>query len=154
MTQELFTEIGAIIGVIASVATAVGVFLAFRQLRHTKQQAVTSFEDTIAGEYRALTTCIPTKALLGKPLSDVEHEGALDKFYRYIDLSNEQIFLRQRGRISSETWRFWRDGIKSNLCRPAFKRAWDEISQQAGGDFSELRRLVESDYKDDPKQWP
>lgn len=154
MTQNLFTDIGAIISVIASVATAVGVFLAFRQLRLTKQQAVTSFEDTIAGEYRELTTRIPTKALLGKQLSDAEHEEALDEFYHYIDLSNEQTFLRQRGRVSLETWGFWRDGIKSNLCRPAFKRTWDEISQQADGDFSELRRLVESDYKDDPKQWP
>jgi hypothetical protein len=122
MTQELFTEIGAIIGVIASVATAVGVFLAFRQLRLTKQQAITSFEDTISREYRELTTSIPTKALLGKELSDTEHEKALDGFYHYIDLSNEQIFLRQRGRVSLETWEFWRDGIKSNLCRPAFKR--------------------------------
>jgi len=150
MTQDLFTEIGAI----ASAVTAVGVFLAFLQLRLTKQQATTSFEDTISSEYRELTTSIPTKALLGKQLSDAEHEKALDEFYHYIDLSNEQIFLRQRGRVSLETWGFWRDGIKSNLCRPAFKRAWNEISEQAGGDFSELRRLVKSDYKEDPKEWP
>ena len=154
MTQDLFTEIGAIIGVIASVATAVGVFLAFRQLRLTKQQAITSFEDSISREYRELATRIPTKALLGEPLSDAEHEAALDEFYKYIDLSNEQTFLRQRGRVSLETWGFWCDGIKSNLCRPAFKRAWDEISQKADGDFSELRRLIKSDYKEDPKQWP
>ena len=96
MTQDLFTEIGAI----ASAVTAVGVFLAFLQLRLTKQQATTSFEDTISSEYRELTTSIPTKALLGKQLSDAEHEKALDEFYHYIDLSNEQIFLRQRGRVT------------------------------------------------------
>lgn len=150
MTQDLFTEIGAI----ASAVTAVGVLLAILQLRLTKQQAITSFEDTISREYRELATRIPTKALLGKQLSDAEHEKALDEFYHYIDLSNEQTFLRQTDRISLKTWVFWRDGIKSNLCRPAFKRAWDEISEQAGGDFYELRRLIKSDYKEDPKQGP
>lgn len=74
-------------------------------------------------------------------------------FYHYIDLSNEQIFLRQHGRVSAETWENWRGGIKSNLSRPAFKQAWKEIGGRAHDIFDELRRLEKSGYQDDPFRW-
>ena len=62
--------------------------------------------------------------------------------YHYFDLCNEQAFLHNNGRISSKTWLFWREGIASNLARPAFARAWCEIAARANGDFSELRELL------------
>jgi hypothetical protein len=32
-------------------------------------------------------------------------------FYRYIDLTNQQVFRRRQGRITSETWHNWCEGI-------------------------------------------
>ncbi len=129
-----------------------GIIFAACQLLVTKKQAMTTFEDNIAREYRDLANRLPTKALLGKDLSDDEYQKAFDEFYHYFDLSNEQVFLHQRRRISKATWNYWRDGIRSNIRRPAFARAWAEISETSNGDFSELRRLIAVDFKDAAKQ--
>ncbi|MBI5415800.1 MAG: hypothetical protein HZA29_03190 [Candidatus Omnitrophica bacterium] len=131
---EIFTAI-------PSVATAVGVFLAARQLGLTRRQSVTTFEDSFDREYRELAATLPTRALLGEPLSGYEHQQYFDEFYHYIDLCNKQVFLNQYNRITRDTWEFWRGGIVSNLRRPAFKRAWSEIAARANNDFSELRAL-------------
>ena len=138
---------------IAAVATAVGVFLAWWQIKLGKKQAETQFEDELAREYRNIAKRLPVKALLGEDLDAEEYDKALADFYHYIDLSNEQVFLRQNKRISSETWENWCDGIKSNLTRIAFKRGWDEIKSKATGSFEELRRLEETGFKDDPYKW-
>lgn len=139
--------------VAASVATALGVVCAVVQLRIAARQAVTDFEDSLAAEYRALAATLPTEALLGGKLSDDDHKNALDEFYHYFDLSNGQVFLRQKNRVSRSTFAFWRDGIKAHLARPAFVRAWVEISGRTPEDFKELRRLIAEDFKHDPRDW-
>ena len=130
---------------ISSLATAIGVFVAAWQLWLAHRQSITTFEDSLAREYRELAAKLPTKALLGEPLTEQEYREHFDEFYRYIDLSNEQAFLHQCGRIRSATWQFWRDGIASNLRRPAFRRAWSEVCSRAGSDFSELRAIFPPD---------
>jgi hypothetical protein len=138
---------------IAPVVTALGVSIGVLQLWNTKRQAVTLFEDALAKEYREITGAIPTAALLGEILSAELMQAHLPDFYRYFDLSNNQIFLRQIGRISKKTWVFWVDGIKTNLSRPAFAKSWEDIGRRSNKDFSELRRLIVEDFKSDPKQW-
>lgn len=130
-----------LLSAIANVATAMAVIVAAWQLVLSKRQAITTFEDSLAKEYRDIAATLPVKALLGEPLSDGEQVDKFDEFYRYFDLCNQQAFLRQTGRISDKTWEFWLDGIGSNIRRPAFARAWSEISQRSNGDFSELREL-------------
>ena len=127
---------------LATAVGAVGVFIAAWQISTAKKQAETAFEDTLAKEYRELAARLPTKALLGESLSDQEHEMCFDEMYHYFDLCNEQVFLAQTNRISGKTWKFWEDGIKSNLRRAAFARAWSEIAARSGNDFSELRSIV------------
>jgi hypothetical protein len=112
------------------------------QLVLSQKQAVTTFEDSLAKEYRDIAATLPVKALLGETLSDSEHIDKFDEFYRYFDLCNQQAFLRQSGRVSDKTWKFWSEGIASNLKRPAFERAWSEVAARSSGDFSELRELV------------
>jgi len=141
------------LGAIASIATAVAVFLAWWQIREARQQTITGFEDGLAREYREIAQNIPVAALLGDELQEAEYTAALDDFYHYIDLSNEQVFLRQRGRVRKETWANWRDGIKSNLSRPAFRAAWELIKRKASGSFEELRRLEAEGYSTDPHDW-
>jgi|SRR5947209_10122352 len=142
-----------VIQLLATVATPIAVFLAWWQLKLTKQQSIVAFEDSIAREYREIADRLPIGALLGEELSDTEHSGALKSFHRYIDLSNEQAFLRINRRITATTWQDWAAGIKSNLRRPAFKRAWEEIKRRAPDTFAELRRLEESGFGTDPARW-
>jgi hypothetical protein len=131
---------------IASVVSAAGVLVAARQLSQSKRQARTDFEDRLASEYRQIALALPLTALLGEPLTYVEHQRSLEHFYHYFDLCNEQVFLHQNQRVSSQTWLSWRDGIRSNMRRPAFAKAWQEIKRRSGSDFQELRELEASDY--------
>jgi hypothetical protein len=142
-----------LLSALASAATALGIIFAAAQLWLSRAQAVSQFEDGIAGEYRALAGRLPVAALLGEELSEAEYKAALDEFYHYFDLSNEQVFLRQRGRITRRTWVMWRDGIRSNLRRPAFSKSWEEIKARSNGDFSELRRLEADGFGSDPRRW-
>lgn len=137
----------------AAIATALGLAFAVIQLRIAARQSVTDFEDTLAAEYRALAASLPTEALLGGTLTEQEHKDSLDEFYHYFDLSNGQVFLRHKGRVSARTFAFWCGGIKSHLARPAFARAWVDISERVPNDFKELRRLIAEEYRLDPKGW-
>lgn len=130
-----------LISAVSGVATAIGVFVAAWQLWETRRQSVTTFEDSLAREYREIATTLPTNALLGRELPAEEYAAHFDTFYRYFDFSNEQAFLHQCKRIDKKTWKFWCAGIASNLKRPAFKKAWNEICQAVPGEFTELRAL-------------
>jgi hypothetical protein len=138
---------------IAPIATAIGVSVGVLQLWNAKRQAVTTFEDALANEYRRITGKLPTAALLGERLSPDVIQTHLPEFYRYFDLCNNQIFLRQINRISAKTWRFWVDGIRTNLGRPAFSETWKYIGERAGADFQELRRLILEEFQRDPRRW-
>jgi len=81
---------------IGSIGTAVAVLVAACQVRKSTQQARTNFEDDLSREYRELARCIPVKAHLGQDLGEEEFEQAFPRLYQYIDLTNEQIFLRMK----------------------------------------------------------
>jgi hypothetical protein len=129
-----------------------GLFLTFWQVRLVKKLATTQFEDTLGREYRELAGRLPTKALLGEELTNEEYAAALDEFIHYIDLCNEQVFLRRCERITLTTWEYWRDGIRTNLEQPAFARAWAEIKNRSTN-FRELRRLELEGFQSDPAKW-
>ncbi len=140
-----------IANLIVSIATAAGVVFAAIQIWLSCSQGMTIFEDSFAKEYRELSRSIPIRALLGEKLTEEEQSKHLDILWRYFDLSNEQTFLRQIGRIRTKTWVFWRDGIRSNFKKPVFKWAWEELEKTKTTEFSELRRLLKSDFEEDPK---
>jgi hypothetical protein len=138
---------------IATGFTVCGIFIAAYQLWQTERQNRTRFEDDLMHEYRDLIKTIPVKALLGQELTGDEFSEAYPALYHYVDLSNQQVFLRQKERITPETWEYWREGIRSNLSRPVFKKAWDQIKPTVPESFTELRRLEQSEFKDDPAKW-
>ena len=137
-----------------AIATGIAAWIASGQLRESREQARTQFEDAMSREYRDLIQAIPTKALLGDELTDAEFAKAFDELYRYVDLSNEQTFLRQKGRVSKEAWENWSSGMASNFERPAFRDAWDKIKERASEDFAELRWLEATGFKGDPAVSP
>lgn len=127
---------------IANISTALAAIFAAWQLRLSKKQATTAFEVALAKEYREIAARLPTKAFLGEHLTEIEHADSFDEMHRYFDLCNQQAFLAAEGRITKETWKFWKDGINSNMNRPAFKHAWFEIAERSNGDFTELRAIA------------
>jgi hypothetical protein len=136
----------------ASAVTAVSVVFAFWQLVLAKRIAQLQFEDALAKEYRDIAAKLPTKVFYGVALDAKEQAALRDEFYRYIDLSNEQVHLRQRRRVSKAVWKSWREGIKANLSLPAFATAWKEVKDRTDS-FSELRRLEKGRYALDPAHW-
>jgi hypothetical protein len=137
----------------ASLATAIGVIVAAYQIRLTRQLSRTQFEDDLTKQFREIIRRIPIEALLGDELSEEAYDRTRDDFFRYIDLSNEQVFLRRNDRVSARTWKLWCEGIKAFLSRPAFGRAWGEFKDKSPDTFKELRRLEREGYKIDPYEW-
>lgn len=108
----------------------------------TKGEARSQFEDSLNNHYRELLGELPLAAMLGRQLSETELQQSLRTFYRYFDLSNEQAFLHQRGRLRAGTWSNWLEGIQQNMARPAFRQAWAAILPDIDGSFDELKAIV------------
>lgn len=141
-----------IIKLLSSLATTIGLFFAWFQIRRTAILHRTQFEDSLAKEYRDLIQRIPLKALLGENLTEKEYKDAKPYLFQYINLTNDQIFLRSKNRISEEVWNDWQGGIKYNLNLPTFKKFWEEIKDKITS-FEELRKLEKKGFDTDPKQW-
>jgi hypothetical protein len=138
---------------LAPYATACGVIVAMVQLWRTATQAVTTFEDSISKEYREITRRIPYKALVGIEMTDEEKNIALNEIYNYMDLCNEQIFLRKAKRVRKNTWNDWQEGMRLNFGLPFFQEASNEILNRLPTTFNEFRRVKESGYRTDPREW-
>ncbi len=138
---------------IGSIGTAVAVLVAAWQLRQSAQQSRTDFEDELSREYRDLMRALPVEALLNGALAEDQEKETTSIIFRYLDLSNEQAFLRMAGRVSRTTWRNWCQGMRSNFKKPAFAMAWGKLKGPLGESFAELRRLEKSGFRDDPRDW-
>lgn len=137
---------------IAYIATAIGVCVAAWQIGESRKLAQTSFEDGLDQQYRNLAMDIPVDALIGKSVYD--GKGKLREIiYNYLDLCNEQIYLRKKKRISKNRWKDWKIGIKDNLSKPAFKVVWDEIKEIAPNTFTALECLEKNKFDIDPAKW-
>jgi hypothetical protein len=143
-------DMPAWMGNVPEIIMAAGTLLLFWQIFQGRQQARTTFEDSLDKEYRDIIHKLPSKAVLGGPLDDAKFEEHLDEFFAYFDLCNQQAFLRQRDRISDDTWAYWSDGMRANLKKRAFRTAWEHVKQHATGEFNELRTLEASDFRADP----
>lgn len=137
---------------VAALATAIGVAVAAWQIRESRKLAQSSFEDSLDQQYRDLAHGIPVDALLGKDIPAVDGETR-ELIYNYLDLCNEQIFLRKKNKITRETWRDWSKGMEAHLAKPAFKHVWDEVKQEAPGGFSFLEKLEQEGFSNDPSTW-
>jgi hypothetical protein len=65
------------------------------QVELVKSQAEVDFEDDLAREYRSIIRDIPARAFI--ETADTVTEEELNAFFRYFDLSNEQLFLANQG---------------------------------------------------------
>ena len=136
---------------VAAVATAVGVAFAAWQISESRKLSQSAFEDSLDQQYREIAHGIPVDALIGHD-NPVEPETR-ELVYNYLDLCNEQRFLRKKNRVTQETWQDWCSGIKAHLEKPTFKAVWNEVREQSPGSFSFLERLVEESFLSDPRTW-
>jgi len=139
--------------IVASIATALGVGIAAWQIWRNAEQTRTSFEDSLAKEYRELLRSVPYKALVGKQVSEGEAERSREGIYNYLDFCNQQIYLRVNKRIRKGTWLEWREGMKINLDLPLFSEVAEEVFKELPQIFSELRRVREEEFTSDPAEW-
>lgn len=145
---DILSSIATALG---SLATATGVLFGAWQIRLSKKQAQAEFEDQIDQQYRTLSMELPVDVLIGGVPSKNQKTKVRELVYNYLDLSNEQVYLRAKERISTHTWNSWCAGIKSHLAQPAFNTVFDEVREKSG--FSYLERLVDSNYESDPINW-
>jgi hypothetical protein len=146
---EIFTGLIAV----GTFVTAAGVFFACSQLQAAKDQDRTHFEDDLSRQYRQIVGLLPAEAFYSN--SDTElGEETHRAFYRYFDLSNEQLFLaRQNHRVSDAVIEQWKDGITGNMELPAFRLAWREIGARVPSDFFEdLRELSGVEQVREPQE--
>ena len=138
---------------LVSIATAIGVLLAAFQLRISSKIAQSEFEDSIDQQYRDLARGIPVDALIGKNVSEDKKELTRELIYNYLDLCNEQIFLRRKKRIRKDTWVDWCSGMQSNLSKREFSTVWLEIKTASPKTFAFLERLEQDEFLGDPLNW-
>jgi len=138
---------------IVSIFTSIGVLLAAFQLRVSSKIAQSEFEDSIDQQYRELAKGIPVDALIGKSVSEDKKELTRELIYNYLDLCNEQTFLRKNKRVRKNTWIDWCAGIESNLEKIEFDNVWSEIKQEAPKTFTFLEQLEKSRFQEDPSKW-
>lgn len=143
---EMFTAI-------SSVATAFGVLMAVWQLWISRSLSQSAFEDSLAREYRDLVRKIPVDVLLGREVEAEKFTQVRELVFNYLDLTNEQTYLRGKGRIRRSTWHEWAEGARFNLNLPMFQTVWKEVKQEAPDMFTELRRLDAENFNVDPRCW-
>ena len=108
-----WSVIGSGATVFSSIATAAGVCFVAWQVLLAKKQAQAEFEDSFDQQYRALSMAIPVDVLIGKKLDEAKKDEVRELIYNYLDLSNEQVYLRKKGRVSSDTWESWCSGVNT-----------------------------------------
>lgn len=138
---------------IASIATAVLVGVGVWEIRAGSHIAQSEFEESLDRQYRELARDIPVDALIGGMVPKTQWPETRELIYNYLDLCNEQVFLRKKNRIRKDTWRDWCAGMRSHLEKPAFLKVWNEVKSAAPRSFAYLERLEANAFRSDPKRW-
>ena len=145
--------IETLLNMAASAATTIGIIIALIQMYQNRKIRQADFEDGINQEYRKIIKSLPYRVFTNEALQEEEYQDLLEEFFQYFDLSNNEIVLRKNNRIGNTTWKEWSEGIKDNLNNQTFKKAYEEIIKGKIEVFSELQKLVNEEYKSDPKSW-
>jgi len=139
---------------LAPYATTISVIIALVQVFRNTEQSKTTFEDSLTKEYREIIRRIPYKALVGESLNGDENKNeAFNEIFNYMDLCNEQIFLRMSGRVRRKTWLNWQEGMKTNFSLTNFGFAVTEVFDKMPNNFKELKKVKDHEYNTDPKMW-
>ncbi len=132
---------------VAQIATALGVAIGASQLVIARRQQTAVFEQEFTHRYRDIDRRLPLWAVIGTAEDD-QYSHSSDRtrraFYDYFELCDEEVFYKDRRRVSKKTWSDWEEGIKANMRKPAFQAAWADISAAAPKQFDLFRPVATS----------
>lgn len=144
----------------------IGFILTLHELKQQERVQKTQLENRLNEEYRENWREVDSELLLNPDYHESAVDGQLDlteseanAIYSYVDLTNQQIFLRRRGRIRKSRWKDWEQGIQTLIQHPPINAEWKRIKEktdtEVGRDFDELRRLESpgEDFDTDPYYW-
>jgi hypothetical protein len=147
----------ATIGDIASVATAVGVFLGVLGLRHGRLQTRQEFEETFVQRYWNIMDRLSLGAQLGETATTLSEDDR-KALLAYIVLSEDEAQLREDGWITRRTWRIWASGMADQFRQWPFSEAWQQAQAWRPDRFRCLQEVMKDPEFDPcqiwgPRQW-
>ena len=149
----MITFIIEVLNTLVPYATVFGVGVAAYQIRRSNIQQRVMFEDSINKEYRDIIQRIPYKVLIGDEVPLSEANAVHNEIYNYMDLCNEQIYLRMSDRVSKKTWNNWQEGMKTNFELKVFNDTLDEVFEKLPSNFIELQSVKALNFSTDPKKY-
>lgn len=129
----------------ASLGTGIVVLLGAFQVRRMNQQMHREFEMQYLIRFWTLMDRRSRRLQLrGRPTQRDE-----STLIAYLDLSEDQIALREKGRVTNHTWSFWARDIRAMCLSGAIHLTLRKFSQSQ---YPHIRRLIaQADY--DPLTW-
>lgn len=76
-------------------------------------------------------------------LPKTEKDFILKYMRAYFDLCSEEYYLGTNDFIESYIWKQWKNGIRMNMTKPAFRQAWTIISKDTAFDQNFIRMIDE-----------
>lgn len=149
----MITFIIEVLNTLVPYATVFGVGVAAHQIRRSNIQQRVMFEDSINKEYRDIIQRIPYKVLIGDEVPLSEANAVHNEIYNYMDLCNEQIYLRMSDRVSKKTWNNWQEGMKTNFELKVFNDTLGEVFEKLPSNFIELQSVKALNFSTDPKKY-
>ena len=148
----MITFIIEVLNTLVPYATVFGVGVAAYQIRRSNIQQRVMFEDSINKEYRDIIQRIPYKVLIGDEVPLSEANAVHNELYNYMDLCNEQIYLRMSDRVSKKTWNNWQEGMKMNFELKVFNDTLDEVFEKLPSNFIKLQSVKALNFSTDSKK--
>ena len=136
---------------IASIATAIGVYLAVIGLRQARVQRVRQFESMFVQRYWKLMDDLSLQAWQGMPRRRGRVAPADEKAVRaYFQLCEDEMELRAEGWISTPTWKLWAKGIRHQAARWPFSVVLAMLLRERPANMVHLHRFI-ADPQYDPR---
>ena len=136
---------------IALFITAIGVLGAVFGLRQNYLERLQQFEGKYVARYWDILDQLSLDALRGS-CPDLISEEDNKSMRSYILLCEDELEMRKNGYISDDTYQLWADGIKGQLQQPMFRKAWQEVKDEAASNhnfpYKHLRQLLNEENAD------
>ncbi|MBN9352688.1 MAG: hypothetical protein J0H04_01400, partial [Hyphomicrobium denitrificans] len=63
-------------------------------------------------------------------IDEEERKALLRSMIQYCNLCSEEFALHARGRVPTDIWRIWEDGIFENFEAPIWRELWSEVAKE------------------------
>lgn len=146
-------ELNTIFNAITALATFGGFIVVIYQLRQNSKLEQSKFEYDITKRFIDITNELKFDTIYLSKEKDSDFgkhiKNKLHEFYQYFDLTNQEIYLKNKNKITDETWDEWEEGIIYLLKRDSFMYAWELIDKTVTeATFNELREYRKKKHID------